>query len=173
MPLIKETKPNQTSVLVSPFTPSFLDMYSVPMSSPWCKALYLVINFFGLFVCIPLEHFKNGQGYFYKRDTAHEVITLIRFLQHSLVFRSILVILRYYFLILHFISVCLRVSASFKRSDGFLIRQLDTLRCFSSPLFDISIAIFQCQIPFLYPGCIFLSFLSRSPVFIQFLQIAG
>ena len=56
-------------------------------------------------------HFKNVTEYL-TRGTAQVFIPLIRFLPHSFVWSSFLILLRHSFLIFSFISTCLMVSAS-------------------------------------------------------------
>ena len=63
------------------------------MSSPGCKALSIVINFFILWsICLRsfLVHFKNGLEYL-TRGTAHVFIQLMRVLLQSLVSRTFLI----------------------------------------------------------------------------------
>ena len=50
-----------SSVLVSPFPPSFLDRFSLSMSPLGCKAKCIVISFLVFwFICSSLVLFKNG-----------------------------------------------------------------------------------------------------------------
>ena len=86
-------------MLVSPFATSFFDIYSLSMSSLGCKALFMVISFLVLWlICLSssLVHFKNGLEYL-TRGTAQVFIPLIRFLLHSFVSSTFLVLLRYSF----------------------------------------------------------------------------
>ena len=74
----------------------------------------MVISFFVLWsICLSssLVHFKNGSEYL-TRSTAQVFIPLIRFLLHSFVSSSFLLLPRYSFLIFSFISTCLMESAS-------------------------------------------------------------
>ena len=101
-------------MLASPLPPFFLGTYSLSMSSLGCYALCMIISFLVLgSICLSssLVHFKKGPEYL-TMGTAQVFITLIRFLQHSFVSSSFLVLLRYSFLIFSFISTCLMVSAS-------------------------------------------------------------
>ena len=101
-------------MLASLLPPPFLNIYSLSTSSLVCNALYMVISFFVLWsMCLSssLVHFKNSLEYL-TRSTAQVFIPLIRFLLHSFVSNSFLVILRYSFSIFSFISACLMVSAS-------------------------------------------------------------
>ena len=103
-----------SSMLASPLPPSFLDTYSQSTSSLGCNALCMVISFLVLWsICLSssLVHFKKGPKYL-TRGTAQVFIPLIRFLLHSFVTSSFLVLPRYSFLIFSFICTCLMVSAS-------------------------------------------------------------
>ena len=84
--------------------------------------------------------------------------------------------------LIFFISDCLRVSASniFRYLWFSFSQHVRVLSWFSSSipltfsffrLFIISMTHFQCQIPFLYPGCIFLLFLSGSFVHFHFFLV--
>ena len=97
------------------FSPSFLDTYSLSMSSLGCNALCAVISFLALLsICLSssLLHFKNVPEYLTRR-TAQVLIPLIRFLLYSFISSSFLVLQRYSFLIFSFISICLMVSVSY------------------------------------------------------------
>ena len=99
-------------MLASPLPPSFLDTYSLLSQSLGCNALYTVISFLVIWpICLSssLIHFKNGPEYL-MRSTAQVFIPLIRFLLDSFVSSSFLVLQRYSFLNLSFISTCLMVS---------------------------------------------------------------
>ena len=87
-----------SSMLVSPLPPSFLDTYSLSTSSLECYALCMIISFLVLWsICLSsLVHFKNGPEYL-TRGTAQVSIPLIRFLLHSFVSSSCLVLLKYSF----------------------------------------------------------------------------
>ena len=103
-------------MLASPLPPSFLDTYNLSTSSLECNALCMVISFlvFSLLsICLSysLVHFKKGPEYL-TSETAQVFIHVIRFLLHSFVSSSFLVLLRYSFLIFSFISTCLMVPAS-------------------------------------------------------------
>ena len=103
-----------SSMLESPLPPSFQDTYSQSTSSLGCNALCVVISFLVLWsTCLSssLIHFKNCPEYL-MRGTAQVFIPFIRYLLHSLVPSSFLVLLRYSFLILSFISTYLMVSAA-------------------------------------------------------------
>ena len=48
-------------MLLSPFTPSYLDTYSLSVSLLWCKALFIGINFlvlWSIFLCFSVVHFR-------------------------------------------------------------------------------------------------------------------
>ena len=70
------------SIFLGPFPPSFLDAYSLSMSSLGCKAFWIVINFL-VFWSISLSssrvHYRNGPKYLTK-ETALVFIPLIRLL---------------------------------------------------------------------------------------------
>ena len=104
----------QLSVLESPLSSSFLDIYSLFISSLSCKALCIIINFLVLWsipLIFSLDHFMNGQNYLTRR-TAQVFTPFSRFLPQSLVLRSFLVLLKYTFLTFSFIYVCLMIYAS-------------------------------------------------------------
>ena len=103
----------------------------------------------------------------------------MRFLLQNLVSISLLVLLRYSFAIFSFIIVCLMVSTSSIPEYLYISFFLSVLifSCFVVlflPLLLFSSFLLQSwhifQIPFLYPGCIFLFFISGSPVLFHFLQ---
>ena len=101
-------------MLVSPLPPSFLDTYSLSTLSLGWNALCMVISFLILWsICLSssLSHFSKDPEYLPK-GTVQVLIPLIRFLINSFVFSSFLVLLRYSFWILSFVSTCLMVSAS-------------------------------------------------------------
>ena len=103
-----------SSILASPLPPSFLGTYSLSTSSLGCNALCIVISFLVLWsICLSssLVHLRKGPEYL-MRGTTQVFIPLIRFLLESFVSSSFLVLLRYSFWILSFISTCLMVSAS-------------------------------------------------------------
>ena len=103
-----------SSMLASSLPPSFLGTYSLSTSSLGCNALWMVISFLVLWsICISssLFHLRKGAEYL-TRGTAQVFIPLISFLLLSFVSSSFLVLLRYSFGILFFISTCLMVSAS-------------------------------------------------------------
>ena len=89
----------QSSMLVSLLPPSFLNTYSLSMSSRGFKALCFVFSFlsFGPFVEV-LPSISNGPEYL-TRGTAQMFISLMRSLLQSLVSRSFLVRLRYSLLV--------------------------------------------------------------------------
>ena len=94
-------------MLASPLPPSFLDTYSLSMSSLGCKALSIVINFLALwFICLgfSLVYSKKGPEYL-SRETTQVFIPLMRFLRQSLASRSFLVRLRFTFYF--FLHLCL------------------------------------------------------------------
>ena len=104
-------------MLVSPLPPSFLDTYSLSMSSLGCNAFCMVISFLVLWsICLSssLNHFKNGPKYLTK-GTSQVFIPLIRFLVYSFVLSSFLVLPRYSFLSFSFISSCLMIFPSICR----------------------------------------------------------
>ena len=87
-------------MLASALPPSFLDTYSLSMSSLECNALCMVISFLVLWsICLSssLVHLRKGPEYL-TRGTAQLFIPLIRFLPESLVLSGFLVLLRYSFL---------------------------------------------------------------------------
>ena len=129
--------------------------HSQSMSSLWCKFLCIVNNFIILWsICIssfPFECLTKGAALVF--------IPLMRFLLQSLFFRSFLVCLTTLFSFffhfgLLFTSIC---NFSFLQTFRFF---LDLVFLFLLLfLFHFSLSawhIFQCQIPFLYPGCMFL-----------------
>ena len=77
-----------SSMLTSPFPPSFLGTYSLSTSSLGCNALCMIISFLVLW--------SKGQEYL-TRDTVQVFIPLVRFQQESFVSSSFLVLLRYSF----------------------------------------------------------------------------
>ena len=98
----------QSSMLASPRPPSLLGTYSLSTSSLGCNALCMVISFLVLWsICLSssLVHLRKGLLYL-TRGTAQVSIPLIRFLLESFVSSSFLVLLRYSFRILFFISTC-------------------------------------------------------------------
>ena len=101
-------------MLTSLLSPSFLHTYSLSTSSHGCNALCIVIGFLVLwFICLSssLVHLRKSPENL-TRSTAQEFIPLIRFWLKSFVSSSFLVLQRYSFWILNFISTCLIVSAS-------------------------------------------------------------
>ena len=102
-----------SSMPESPLPPSFLTTYRHSTSSLECNALCMIISFLVLWsVCLSfLVYFKNGPEYL-TRGTAQVFIPLIRFLFHSFVSSSFLVLLRYSFLIFSLIASSLIVLAS-------------------------------------------------------------
>ena len=155
-------------MLASPLHPPFLDIYSLWTSSQGCHTLCMVISFFVLLsICLSssLVHLRRGLEYL-TRDTAQVFIPLIRFRLESFVSSSFLVLLRYSFWILFFISTFLWCQPP--RSPS--ICRFRFLRAFYScpylvvPFHQLyvichfslqALHIFQCQIPFLWPDCIF------------------
>ena len=98
-----------SSMLVSPPPPSFLDTYSLSLSSRVCNSLCVVISLLILWsICLSssLVRFKNGPEYL-TRHITQVFILLIRFLRHSFVSSCFLVLLRYSFSIVPYISICL------------------------------------------------------------------
>ena len=78
----------------------------------WDVMLYVwSLVFLSICLSLSLVHSRKGPEYL-TRDTAQVFIPLIRFLLLSFVSSSFLVLLRYSFWILSFISTCLMVSAS-------------------------------------------------------------
>ena len=97
-----------SSMLASPLPPSFLGTYRLSMSSLGCNALCMVISFLVLWsICLSssLVHLRKGPEYL-TRSTAQVFISLIRFMLWSFVSSIFLVLLRYSFWILFFISTC-------------------------------------------------------------------
>ena len=89
----------------------FFYKYSLSTSSLGFNALCMVIGFLVLWsICLSssLVHFQKDPEYL-TRGTALVFIPLISFRFVSFVSSSFLVLLRYYFLILFFISTCLMV----------------------------------------------------------------
>ena len=87
------------SMLLSPPPLSFLDIYSLSISSLGSTAISIVMNFLVLFsICCSsvLCHFKNGPEYLTRR-TAEVFIPLIKFLQNSLISSSFFVLPGYSF----------------------------------------------------------------------------
>ena len=102
------------SMHASPLPSSFLGTYRLFTSSLWCNALCMVISFLVLWSsCLSssVVLLRKGPEYL-TRFTAQVFIPLIRFLLLSYVSSSLLVLLRYSFGILFYISTCLMVSAS-------------------------------------------------------------
>ena len=86
-------------MLASPLPPSFLDSYSLSMSSLGCNALCMVISFlvlWSIYLSSSLVHLRKGPEYL-MRGTAQVFIPLRRFLLESFVLSSFLVFLRYFF----------------------------------------------------------------------------
>ena len=102
-----------SSMLASPFPPSYLDTYSLSTSSLGCNALCMVISFLVLWsICLSLSlvHLRKGPKYL-TWGTTQVFISLMRFLLKSFVSSSFLVLLRYSLRILFFICTCLMMSA--------------------------------------------------------------
>ena len=160
--------------------PSFLNTFSLSTLSFRFNALCVDINFLvdlSIWLSVSLFHLKNGLEYF-TRGTSQVFIPLMRSLQQSLVSRGFLVRLMLFFSYL-FVWWCLLPTFSFNWNFPFL----QTFWFFS--WFGSSIPsdiffflhfslwawyIFLCQIPFPYSGCIFLLFISQSPIRFHFLQ---
>ena len=129
------------SLLVGPILTSFVDTYSLSMSTFECKVLCIVINFLVVrLICLSSfsVHFEKGPEYLTRR------ISLIRFLLQSSVLRiffSSKVLLSYFFFHLMFDSVHFQYSQIFviffssKCSEAFLIWLFFSFCCFSSLLF--------------------------------------
>ena len=105
------------SVLANPLPPSFLDTCSPSTSSPGCNALCMVISFLVLWsICLSssLVHFRKGPEYL-TRGIVQVFVPLIRFRQESFFSSIFLVLLRYSFWILSFIStfIIIIIIASF------------------------------------------------------------
>ena len=97
-------------MLASSFPPSFLDSYSLSISSLGYKAWYILMIFLVLSsICRSsfLVHFKNGPEYITKRITK-VLIPLVRFQLYCFVSRSFLVLLIHSFFYL-FINIYLHV----------------------------------------------------------------
>ena len=105
------------------------------MSLLRCKALRIDINFlvlWSIFLNSSLVQFKKGPECLL-RETDQVFIPLIRCLRQSLVSRSFLVLLRYYYL---FSFLCHLVDdIRFKRSYFFLIGKFYPFRCFFASFF--------------------------------------
>ena len=89
----------QSSILVSPLPPYFLDTYSLSVSPLGCKTIYIVVSVLVLrSICwsSSFVHFKNVSEY-PKRKTVQVFIPLMIFLQYCLVLSSFLVLLQYSF----------------------------------------------------------------------------
>ena len=56
-----------------------------------------------------------------------------------------------------------------KQSDSFTSCQFYSFRYLSFSIFDYEHSTFLSQIPFIYPGCIFLLFVSKFPIILHFL----
>ena len=98
----------------NPLSPFLLETYNLSTSSLGCNAPCIVISFLVLWsICLSssLVHLRKGPEYL-TSVTAQVFIPLTRFLLESFVSSSFLVLLRYSFWILSFISTCLMVSAS-------------------------------------------------------------
>ena len=129
-------------------TSLFLGTYSLSRSSLGCNASCMVINFLVLWpICLSssLVHLRKGPEYL-TRGTAQVFIPLIRFLLESLVSSSFLVLLRYSFWILSFISTCLMVSASNISQYLYVSFSANVLILFR---FGSSIPSVTCRLPFL------------------------
>ena len=101
-------------MLVSPLPLFFLETYSLSTSCLGYNALCMVISFLVLWsICLNLSlvNLRKGPEYL-TRGIAPVFIPLIMFQLESFVLSSFLILLRYYFLILSFISACVMVSAS-------------------------------------------------------------
>ena len=88
-----------SSMLASPLPTSFLETYSLSMSSLGCSALCIIISFLVfLSICLSssVVHFRKGPRYL-TSGAGQVFIPLIRFLQVSFVSSSFLVLLRYSF----------------------------------------------------------------------------
>ena len=95
------------------FLPLFLK-HSLWTSSQGCNTLCIVISFlflWSIYLSSSLVHLRKGPEYL-TSGTAEVFIPLIKFRPENFVSSSFLVLLRYYFWILSFISTCLMVSAS-------------------------------------------------------------
>ena len=104
-----------SSMLASPFPPSFLHIYSLSTSSLRCNALCIVKSFLVLMsICLSssLVHFREGPEYLTKGIAQAFIPFYKAFLLDNFVLGSFLVLLRYSFLIFSFIFTCLMVSAS-------------------------------------------------------------
>ena len=110
-------------MLASLLPPFYLGTYSLSTSSLGCNALCIVISFLVLWLnCLSffLLHFKNGPKDLTKR-TAEVFIPSKRFLRHSFVSSSFLVLLRYSILIFFHPHLFDGVSFQFSQvSVGFL-----------------------------------------------------
>ena len=114
-------------------------------------------------------HFENCSKYL--RGTVHIFIPL-KFLLQSLVSKGFLVLRHSYFFHSFLHVKYSQVSVAFllfKRSDSFMIWLFYSIHCFFFPtLHYLHGTYFLCQMPFLYPGSIFLLFVTKSPVLFFF-----
>ena len=131
-------------------------IYSLSTSSLGCNVLCMVISFlvlWSVYVSSSLVHLKNAPEYL-TGGTVQVFIPLIKFLLHSFVLSSFLLLLRYSFLIFSFISIFFMVLASkmpkylwVSFSQNILIlswfgNSIQSVRC-RLPLFIISLAHFS------------------------------
>ena len=177
--LIHLSNPQCWRVLIPP---SFLDTCSLFMWSLGWNALCIVINFLILWstslTSPPPVHFKNAPGYFIRG--LYRCLCLGLDLSNKAWIReAFFVFIRYYFLIVSFISASLVVIAfnilkylqfSFSPSDLDFVVLFLYLNLFSHSSLS-AWHIFQYQISFQYTDCIFLLFISGYPVLSHFLQI--
>ena len=151
------------------------------MSSLRSKALCIDINFLVFwFICLrsSLIHFENGPEYLISGNTK-VFIPLMRFLLPSLISRCFLVYLRKTFLIflpsqfvwcfplptfLFYFAIFIIYKCS--NSLSWLASSVTSVICFFH-FSSWSSHMFLYQIPFLYPGYIFLLSVSESPILLN------
>ena len=159
-------------MLSSPLPPPYLDTYGLSTLSLGYNASCKVISFLVLWsICLSssLVHFRKGLEYL-TRSTPQVFIPLISFRLESFVSISFLVLLRYSFWILSFISTCLMVSAS-KMSKYFYVSFSPSVRILS--WFGSSIPSVRCRLPlfitstFFYANSIPISWLYILTVYIR------
>ena len=150
-------------MMASSLPPPFFNTYSLSMLSLRCKALYIISYLFlwSISWTYSLVHFKSGPEYL-TMGTTQAFMPLMRFLLFSLVSSSFLVLLRYSFFLIHLFPFLLAF---------WFFLDLAVLFLPSFVFFRFSLwewYIFLCQIPFLYLDCIFLLFVSESPILFHF-----
>ena len=150
-------------MLASPLLPSFLDTYSLCHFG--CKTLCIIFDFCDLWsICLGsfLVHFKNclvylTRGTYLRVDSTDKISTTeLGFEKYSRSFAVLFLTFSFNFFLFEYFQI-LEIFFFSKSSDVFLIWNFDSFRCLSFPLFSLwAWHTFQCQIPFLYLGGIFL-----------------